>query len=153
MCMTMRVEYSSLFGPPLPKVIAHGVNARGVMGKGVAAKVKKIFPAAFDDYKRVKLTPGDVHHWHGGEYHVFNLCTQLKPGPGASLLSIAWALEMMVELAGAHPITAIHMPKIGCGLGGLTWDKVGPIVEARARVSGIEFIVHDFDPGGHHGQR
>lgn len=144
--MSLVVVTTNLFGPPLPKVIAHGVNAKGVMGKGVAAKVKKIFPSAFEDYKRIKLSPGDVHHWHAGEYHVFNLCTQLKPGPGASLVSIGWALEAMLEIAAAHPIGEIHMPKIGCGLGGLQWDKVLPIVQAHARKTEIAIIVHDYEP-------
>lgn len=138
---------TNMFGPPLPKVIAHGVNAKGVMGKGVAAKVKKIFTGAYEDYKRVRLMPGDVHHWHGGEYHVFNLCTQMKPGPGASLISIRTALETTLELAGEHGLLEIHMPKIGCGLGGLAWERVEPVMRAVVKRSRITFIVHDYDPG------
>lgn len=144
--MSITVEYSSLFGPPLPKVIAHGVNAKGVMGKGVAKRVKSTFPAAFESYKQVRLTPGDVHHWGGGEYHVFNLCTQMNPGPGASLISIGWALEGMVEIASLLGITEIHMPKIGCGIGGLHWTQVGPVIERIAATTTIRFIIHDFDP-------
>lgn len=28
---------------------------------------------------------------------------------------------------------AVHMPRIGCGLGGRTWEEIGPIVERTCR--------------------
>ena len=37
--------------------------------------------------------------------------------------------------------THVQMPRIGCGLAGGTWDKVGPIVERT--LDGVEVYVYD----------
>ncbi len=50
---------------------------------------------------------------------------------GLSLLR-AWALESQAS---------VHMPRIGCGLAGGTWDVMGPLVEEC--LQGISVTVHD----------
>ena len=39
--------------------------------------------------------------------------------------------------------TAVHMPRIGCGLAGGTWDKIEPIVQAELADKGVPVFVYD----------
>ena len=38
---------------------------------------------------------------------------------------------------------SVHMPRIGCGLAGGTWEHVGPLVEQMAREQGVVVWVYD----------
>jgi len=38
---------------------------------------------------------------------------------------------------------SVHMPRIGCGLAGGTWDKIEPIIKGTLCVEGIEVFVYD----------
>lgn len=126
--------------------VAHGCNAQGVMGAGFAARVKKVWPDAFESYKlfcdeRVDTT-GELHiHDHhdmrtGEHVVVLNLITQLFPGRYARLGLIERCLQRLdnyVMLAQENGLWGdedfVMAPRIGCGLGGLTWDKVRPIID------------------------
>jgi O-acetyl-ADP-ribose deacetylase (regulator of RNase III) len=39
---------------------------------------------------------------------------------------------------------SVHMPRIGCGLAGGTWDKVEPLIVAELSAQGISVYVYDF---------
>jgi len=40
---------------------------------------------------------------------------------------------------------SVHMPRIGCGLAGGTWDKIQPIIDQELSLFDTETIVYDFD--------
>lgn len=39
---------------------------------------------------------------------------------------------------------SVHMPRIGCGLAGGTWDKIEPSIAFELTANGIETFVYDF---------
>ena len=39
---------------------------------------------------------------------------------------------------------SVHMPRIGCGLAGGTWDKIEPLINSALISKGIPVIVYDF---------
>lgn len=39
---------------------------------------------------------------------------------------------------------SVHMPRIGCGLAGGTWEEIGPIVEEELAQKGVDVTVYDF---------
>lgn len=39
---------------------------------------------------------------------------------------------------------SVHMPRIGCGLAGGTWDKMEPIIEETLSNTGVKVTVYDF---------
>ena len=39
----------------------------------------------------------------------------------------------------------VHMPRIGCGLAGGTWDKIEPLIKKSLVDMGIETYVYDFN--------
>lgn len=145
----IRVVTTDLFAP-LPLAIAHGCNAAGAMGAGVAKRVRALFPEAFEEYRQLcksKLfSPGDVHHYSRGPQHLFNLCTQQKTGPGAMLSAIEESVYSMLRIAEDLDVPEIHVPKIGCGIGGLSWPSVHASLKKVSTSRRVLLVVHDFDP-------
>ncbi|CAB9517832.1 helicase-DNA-binding protein 1-like [Seminavis robusta] len=41
---------------------------------------------------------------------------------------------------------SVHMPRIGCGLAGGTWDVMGPIIEEELCALDIPVTVYDYEP-------
>lgn len=118
------------------KAIGHGVNLEGVMGAGVAKIVREQFPEAYEHYKyacdhRV-LFPGAaqmVNTESGYGKIIVNMGTQLEPGPHAELRLIKLAAANAAEsLQWYRGIEGMAIPKIGCGIGGLDWHDVLPLL-------------------------
>jgi len=118
-------------------VVCHGVNCQQTMGSGVAKAIKEKWPIIYDIY----MTKAKGKHMLGvadvvpikEDLYVANCYTQVFYGYGggryASPDAIRSCLADMVVHADYHEIP-LYMPKIGCGLGGLDWDReVRPIIE------------------------
>lgn len=132
-------------------VIAHGVNCQGAMGSGVAKAIKEKWPVIFDEFKKqstgkqmlgkAHVIPVDKGLW------VANCYTQLYYGRDgkryASLEAIQESLGKVFAFANQNSIV-VSMPKIGCGLGGLHWDKeVFPVIGEMA--SQYDITVHIYE--------
>lgn len=140
----MRLEYvtGNLFDAP-QKVLAHGCNAKGVMGRGIAVGFRERWPAMYQMYKEMcekgDLRPGDLFAYPligrtEEDKTIFNLITQddwRPPGPNATLDFIEGAVENAVwRLTNVLYLRAFAMPKIGAGLGGLEWADVAERLES-----------------------
>lgn len=131
--------------------IGHGVNCKGVMGKGIAKTIKERFPLAYSEYEELCSTnqPFLSHAQivNCGDVSIVNMATQEHPGPDAryDALFVACAegaLKIVAECeeSGRQPIMAI--PQIGCGIGGLEWGKVETLLRAvEIVVPGFQFEV------------
>lgn len=40
---------------------------------------------------------------------------------------------------------SVHMPRIGCGLAGGTWDQIEPSIAHELTDAGVETVVYDFE--------
>jgi O-acetyl-ADP-ribose deacetylase (regulator of RNase III) len=40
---------------------------------------------------------------------------------------------------------SVHMPRIGCGLAGGTWERIGPLVEEELSARDIPVTVYDHE--------
>jgi O-acetyl-ADP-ribose deacetylase (regulator of RNase III) len=40
-------------------------------------------------------------------------------------------------------LASVHMPRIGCGLAGGTWDRIEPIIQETLVARGVEVFVYD----------
>jgi O-acetyl-ADP-ribose deacetylase (regulator of RNase III) len=128
-------------------MIAHGCNAQGVMGKGVAKAVKETLPEVFKAYRRQfvleqKLDLGTVVYVdsHAGKLWC-NCITQgtydknpIVPGTTNVDRYVDYdAIRSCMRDLNARAIeegyASIAMPMIGAGLGGGDWDTIAQIIE------------------------
>lgn len=128
--------------------LAHGVNCQGAMGAGIAAQFAKRWPEMARDYKafcksRFLFQGGDVLTWKTPEgRHIYNLATQYNLGPNATFGNVVLSVNKMLELAKRHGVNSIAMPRIGCGIGGLTWEEMGPAIKEIVEYHGADVTVH-----------
>jgi len=127
--------------------LVNPVNTQGVMGKGLALAFKRRFPQSYKAYRaacqRGELQPGVVLFVPGqkGEPNVLHFPTK-KHWRGKSRLEwIASGLDYLRDHYAAWGLTRIAMPQIGCGLGGLEWPDVQPLIEQRFAEEPLHVIV------------
>lgn len=112
--------------------VINPTNTCGVMGAGVALEFKRRYPKMFRSYVQAcetgELRVGTLHVWKcSGGVTAVNFPTKRHWKDNSRLSDIERGLEVLA----AHASTAIiAMPSIGCGLGGLSWEKhVAPAIE------------------------
>lgn len=112
---------------------AHGVNCLGAMGSGIAVPVKRMYPENYQRYfdacMNFDLMPGELlTHIEDGVL-VINMATQYDMGANAKYEYVELAAQNLYEYCLDEKIPVVKMPKIGCGIGGLQWDKVLEILQ------------------------
>lgn len=121
-----------------PAIILHGVNCQGVMGAGVAKAIRDKWPVVKLQYETLCDCFYQQSHLGGlcqpvlvsDDIIVCNLFTQINYGSKTGTRYadpdlIFIALTNLARLINSNrlPHHPIYTPKIGCGLGGLNWDK------------------------------
>ena len=135
--MIRYIEKGDIFRIDGVSSYAHGCNCAGAMGKGIAVQFKSKYPDMYLEYKQLckenKFCPGDVFDYDYGNGHIYNLGTQATWRTRAKIEYIEKALIQMLELAKRDNVTAIALPAIGAGLGGLKWDDVKAILDTMKK--------------------
>jgi len=128
------------------------VNTVGVMGKGLASRARENFPQVYaayrqfcDDGRLTTKSPCLYKEEYSYDSHMAydpDTLTQ-KPNDERWFLLFAtkahWrnpsrleylegGLQWLLENAGKEKIKSLAMPALGCGLGGLPWHRVGPVM-------------------------
>ena len=114
-------------------VIIHGCNAQGVMGSGVAKAIKAKWPGAYFAYRNKQFPSGlklGESIWYEANPNLFivNGITQFDFGTDGQRYADPIAIKDVIchvlgRVAGTKLQDKVYMPRIGCGLGGLDWDK------------------------------
>lgn len=119
-------------------IIAHGANCFCLMGAGIAQQIAQQFPGAkqVDDETLIgsinKL--GNISiYMEGPERMIFNLYTQYRPGKAFDYTACRLALRKMAFCLEDKKHLRIGLPRIGCGIGGGSWDKVQSIIQRELR--------------------
>ena len=119
--------------------LVNTVNTVGVMGKGVALQFRRAFPANYDAYaeacKRGEVTTGrmfvtEVADQIGGPRLIINFPTKQHWRNPSRLTDIAEGLRDLRRVLVEHDVESVAVPPLGCGLGGLDWKDVRPLIEA-----------------------
>jgi O-acetyl-ADP-ribose deacetylase (regulator of RNase III) len=127
------------------EVLVNPVNARGVMGKGLALQFKTRYPAMEAEYRRAcaanRLAPGGILSWRnpaGAPKYIVNLATKDSPFAPSQYSWVESGLKALRTWAERIGVASIATPALGAGLGGLEEDKVRALAErifADSRVS------------------
>jgi O-acetyl-ADP-ribose deacetylase (regulator of RNase III) len=139
----------SIFGSKAQCLVVP-VNCVGVAGKGLALEFKKRFPSWFSDYayacKNQLICPGDAYYYKHDGIVFYSVAT--KDG-WKNPSRLEWVSSGLAELASdicksKYPSVAI--PALGCGLGGLAWADVEPLITAAAMLMPPETVVEVYPP-------
>ncbi len=137
------------------EALVNTVNCVGIMGRGIALQFRKAFPENFKAYKQVcdrkQLHPGEVFVYDLGRLEpprlVINFPTKRHWKGKSKLEDIQAGLEALVREIRVRGIRSVAIPPLGCGLGGLNWDVVRPMIE-EAFASLPEVYVEVHEPKG-----
>lgn len=114
------------------QVVVNPVNLVGVMGKGLAKEFKEKYPEMFNEYKEAclngTLKEGDLLLYKAQDKWILNFPTKWDWRDMASLELIEKGLQNFVDTYEERGIKSVVFPKLGCGLGGLEWSVVGPLM-------------------------
>ena len=121
------------------EALVNAVNCVGVMGKGIALQFRREFSEDyFKDYKRAcqsgELAIGKVHVYElknaeTNSRFIVNFPTKNHWRGQSRIEDIESGLQSLVEAIERVRIKSIAMPALGCGLGGLDYAEVKPLIE------------------------
>lgn len=127
------------------QALAHGCNCQGVMGAGIATQFKARYPEMYWLYRaqctKGVFTPGYYYAFKADNGKlILNLATQDYPGKHARYEWIESSLRAVLK--DFPELKSIALPRIGCGIGGLTWERVKAIIETIGNETEINLIVY-----------
>lgn len=130
------------------QVITNTVNCVGAMGKGLALEFKKRYPEMFEDYKKRcesrEVLPGRPYLWENEKVQILNFPTKRHWKESSRLSDIEDALKYLAENYAQMGITTLALPPLGCGLGGLEWSEVKPLIENYlGPIADLEVFVYE----------
>lgn len=108
------------------------VNCVGVMGAGVALLFKNKYPDMFEEYQKAcqnkEVQPGKPHVWHDNDMFskmtIINFPTKVHWKDPSEYDYIEKGLKWLKVYLSDKKNSTITLPALGCGHGGLDWERV-----------------------------
>lgn len=138
------------------KIIVHVCNDVGGWGRGFVLAISKRWEAPEKEYRawaasRKNFSLGEVQFVQvEPTIWVANLIGQRdvkKDKNGQPPVRYAAIKDGLVK-AGIYAkqlYATVHMPRIGCGLAGGTWDQIEPLINEVLTSKGVKTVVYDFE--------
>ena len=132
-------------------VLAHGTNCLGVMGAVVAKHIKNAYPHVYTKYVEYcnKSCATDIIGTTqlieiNQYFTIANCFTQIdiRTEENKSPAKLEWVLSSLEQVCDLTKHEIIHIPKIGCGLGGLDWRDVEKIIHYLEMEYKNKFVIH-----------
>jgi len=126
------------------------VNTEGVMGAGLALKFKQLYPGYFWDYhdwcENRHATLGECHVWvnaSSNPKHIISFPTKAHWANPSEQRWVDSGLDSLVKMIDYMDIKSIAVPALGCGLGGLSWGTIYPLIHQKlGRYKNVEVKVY-----------
>ena len=140
--------HGDMFETPVD-IRVNTVNCVGVMGAGVALAFKQRYPEMFRDYQRDckegRVKPGAMHVWRSlsGDW-VINFPTKRDWREPSRYEDIDSGLDDLRRYLDEVGPVRIALPALGCGNGGLDWQRVSGMI--RGKLDGVDAHVLVFAP-------
>ncbi|XP_070824794.1 ADP-ribose glycohydrolase OARD1-like [Chaetodon trifascialis] len=138
-----RLNYvtGNLFSCSEDEALAHCISEDCRMGAGIAVLFKQRFKGVEELKAQKKLTGQCAVLKRDGRF-VYYLITKKKACQKPTYDSLRRSLEDMKSHCELNGVTRISMPRIGCGLDRLVWDKVSVILEQVFKHTNISITVY-----------
>ena len=122
-----------LFESPA-KVLVNTVNTKGVMGKGIALRFKRIYPEMFKSYRSYceqgRLRVGRLFLYKTRHKWILNFPTKKHWRSPSRVEYIEAGLRAFTHSYAEKGITTVAFPALGCGNGELNYEtQVKPLME------------------------
>jgi O-acetyl-ADP-ribose deacetylase (regulator of RNase III) len=137
------------------RIIVHICNDIGAWGAGFVLAISRRWTAPEESYRRWHATGGEPPFEPGRvqfvevdpSLWVANMIAQRGIRRSGRLPPIRYdavrtCLEQVAEFARENS-ASVHMPRIGCGLAGGSWDQMEPIILETLIALGVETTVYD----------
>jgi O-acetyl-ADP-ribose deacetylase (regulator of RNase III) len=125
------------------EVLVNPVNCEGVMGKGLALEFKKRFSGLFPWYQEdckglrpaTRIGSSLLYSMPDWSHKVICFPTKGRWREPSQYSYVEHGLRDLRRklLADWSKIASLAMPKLGCGLGGLEWERVCPLIETELK--------------------
>ena len=137
------------------EALVNTVNCVGVMGRGIALQFKKAYPENFKAYKAAcdaeTMRPGKVLFFDLNQLYnprfIINFPTKRHWRGNSRIEDIQAGLDDLINIVQQQKFQSIAIPPLGCGLGGLNWAEVRPLI-SQAFLALPEVKVLLFEPVG-----
>lgn len=123
--------------------LAHCVSADLRMGKGIAVSFKNKF-GGIPELKEQNQKTGGCAVLKRDSRYIYYLVTKDKYFLKPTYKTLQQSLETMKNHCIQREVSKISMPKIGCGLDKLQWDRVKDIIEETFSDAKIEITIYSF---------
>jgi O-acetyl-ADP-ribose deacetylase (regulator of RNase III) len=125
------------------EALVNPVNCRGVSGAGLAKSFAQRFPIHTSSYKEMCregiVRPGNVYFFRPVVYFP----TKDDWRNPSTLEYINTGLESFVKSVGLWKVESCAFPPLGCGLGGLDWKTVKPIMQKYLENLGMKIEIYE----------
>lgn len=133
------------------RAIVNTVNTVGIMGKGIALQFKERFPMNFKIYadlckkgqvqigKMLVVKENSLH----GEKIIINFPTKKEWYRKSQYSYVEEGLKDLVKVIEEYEIKSIAIPPLGCGNGGLQWEKVRILLEKYLNNLDVDITVYE----------
>ena len=126
------IEKGNIFNSSC-EFLVNPVNCVGVMGKGLALEFKNKYTLNFEIYKKAcdnaSFNIGNLLIVPVDNKFIVNFPTKKHWRNKSDLEFIKIGLEELKVAIKDFNIKSIALPKLGCGLGGLDWNKVFDLIK------------------------
>lgn len=138
------------------EALVNTVNCVGVMGRGIALQFKKAFPENFRQYEKAckneQVVPGKMFIVDLGKMfnprYIINFPTKRHWQANSNIQDIKDGLASLVNDIKNYDIKSIAIPPLGCGLGGLDWKEVYPLIEKSLEAISQDVKIYIYPPNG-----
>lgn len=137
------------------EALVNTVNCVGVMGRGIALQFRKAFPDNFKAYEKAckaeQVQPGKMFVYELNRLVnprlIINFPTKRHWRSKSRIEDIQLGLVDLVDIIRQYQIGSIAIPPLGCGLGGLDWAEVKPLIlKALQDLPAVDVLL--FEPVG-----
>jgi O-acetyl-ADP-ribose deacetylase (regulator of RNase III) len=137
------------------EALVNTVNCVGIMGKGIALQFKQAYPENFRVYeracKREEVRLGSMFVVESNQLTnprlIINFPTKNHWKAKSRIEDIKSGLRDLIAVIKKWGIQSVAVPPLGCGHGGLDWNKVFPLIEsAFAEVPHVKVLVYAPQP-------
>ncbi|XP_060701159.1 ADP-ribose glycohydrolase OARD1-like [Hemiscyllium ocellatum] len=133
-----------LFKCPEEETLAHCISEDIRMGAGIAVVFKQKFQSV-EELLSQKKKVGDVAVLKTKQRYVYYLITKKAAYQKPTYENLQSSLEAMKKHCLKHGVSRISMPRIGCGLDQLKWERVSKIIQEVFKDTDIIITVYSLE--------